>query len=69
MGETATVINANTGPIDLHDGRILLPGVQRDGVDVAEPHNAALIEAGLLYVIGDTTDETPPAKHRTTKEA
>lgn len=46
----AQVKNVARGVRDLNDGRVLAPGQSASSVDVKDPHNARLIEAGDLEV-------------------
>ena len=49
--ETSSYVYAGKHVGDLADGRILEPGghYDLDGPAVADPHNTALINAGLLF--------------------
>lgn len=46
------VMNVSTHPIDLADGRPLGPGESAGDVDTNDPHNADLVESGLIAVVG-----------------
>lgn len=64
-----TVVCVATHPIDLADGRSLEPGERAASIDVNDPYNAQLIEAGSLLVAEaitttkpkDGSPPTPPA--------
>lgn len=58
----AQVHNVSGQPRDLADGRVLPADGKASNVDVAEPHNAALIDAGDVLVV----ERKPAAKKRRT---
>lgn len=52
--EQNKIKNTGTTPLDLADGRVLGPGEWAQGVDLSDPHNRALADAGVITA-GTTT--------------
>lgn len=53
-----TVANRSTHVVDLADGRTLTVGAVASGVDMSDPHNATLAEAGALHVVSSRKTTT-----------
>lgn len=65
MGATTSkVVCTASHPVDLDDGTTLGPGQQAEKVDINNPHNSSLIDAGFLTVLDGEKkphgQQTPP---------
>ncbi len=68
---TTAYKNVGRAPADLHDGRILQPGGERklSAAEAALPHNARLIDAGVLVVAQHAHKAAAKASATTKKES